>query len=121
MIYLTEEIVRALVGSIGLVLAIPVTTGIAVLVMEAVGTRGGASPARSGTRGLWQSVGRAGGARRTASSSEDPCRDEQHYPPRTGVRAGRCQGAVLDQCPRGVPLPRELAEVPDPLASSAWW
>ncbi len=36
---LAEEIVRTLVGSIGLVLAIPVTTGIAVLVVKAVGTK----------------------------------------------------------------------------------
>jgi uncharacterized membrane protein len=42
---LAEEIVRTLVGSIGLVLAIPVTTGIAVLVVKAVGTKSGASPA----------------------------------------------------------------------------
>lgn len=35
---LVEEIVRILVGSIGLVLAIPVTTGIAVAVAKAVGT-----------------------------------------------------------------------------------
>ncbi|GGE97022.1 YibE/F family protein [Mycetocola zhadangensis] len=35
---LAEEIVRTLVGSIGLVLAIPVTTGIAVLVVKAVGS-----------------------------------------------------------------------------------
>ena len=37
---LAEEIVRTLVGSIGLVLAIPVTTGIAVLVVKAVGSKG---------------------------------------------------------------------------------
>lgn len=36
---LAEEIVRTLVGSIGLVLAIPVTTGIAVLVVKAVGSK----------------------------------------------------------------------------------
>lgn len=36
---LAEEVVRTLVGSIGLVLAIPVTTLIAVLVVKAVGTR----------------------------------------------------------------------------------
>ncbi|BBE22260.1 hypothetical protein MN0502_11430 [Arthrobacter sp. MN05-02] len=48
------EVVRTLVGSIGLVLAIPLTTGIAVLVVKAVGPRtpGGGSddgPAGSGT------------------------------------------------------------------------
>lgn len=36
--HLAEEVVRTLVGSIGLVLAIPVTTAIAVLVVKAVGT-----------------------------------------------------------------------------------
>jgi uncharacterized membrane protein len=42
---LAEEIVRTLVGSIGLVLAIPVTTAIAVLVVKAVGTRSAKTPA----------------------------------------------------------------------------
>ena len=37
---MSEEVVRTLVGSIGLVLAIPVTTVIAVLVVKATGTRG---------------------------------------------------------------------------------
>jgi len=41
---LSEEVVRTLVGSIGLVLAIPVTTLIAVLVVKATGLRG-AGPA----------------------------------------------------------------------------
>ena len=36
---LAEEIVRTLVGSVGLVLAIPVTTAIAVLVVKAVGSK----------------------------------------------------------------------------------
>ena len=36
---LAEEIVRTLVGSIGLVLAIPVTTAIAILVVKAVGSK----------------------------------------------------------------------------------
>ena len=44
---LAEEIVRTLVGSIGLVLAIPVTTAIAVLVVKAVGTRGSTAPSDS--------------------------------------------------------------------------
>ncbi|MFC7861010.1 YibE/F family protein [Arthrobacter koreensis] len=37
---LAEEVVRTLVGSIGLVLAIPVTTAVAVLVVKAVGLSG---------------------------------------------------------------------------------
>ena len=38
---LSEEVIRTLVGSIGLVLAIPVTTLIAVLVVKATGLKGG--------------------------------------------------------------------------------
>ena len=44
---LAVEIVRTLVGSIGLVLALPVTTAIAVLVVKAVGTKGEGAPAES--------------------------------------------------------------------------
>ena len=43
---LSEEVIRTLVGSIGLVLAIPVTTLIAVLVVKATGIKGGAGPER---------------------------------------------------------------------------
>jgi len=39
---LSEEVIRTLVGSVGLVLAVPVTTLIAVLVVKATGIRGGA-------------------------------------------------------------------------------
>jgi uncharacterized membrane protein len=42
---LSEEVIRTLVGSIGLVLAIPVTTLIAVLVVKATGIRSGGFPA----------------------------------------------------------------------------
>src|SRR6476661_949031 len=42
---LSEEVIRTLVGSIGLVLAIPVTTLIAVLVVKATGLRGDAATA----------------------------------------------------------------------------
>jgi hypothetical protein len=44
---LSEEVIRTLVGSVGLVLAIPVTTLIAVLVVKATGikARGGADDA----------------------------------------------------------------------------
>jgi hypothetical protein len=45
---LSEEVIRTLVGSIGLVLAIPVTTLIAVLVVKATGVKGAAqAPALS--------------------------------------------------------------------------
>lgn len=40
---LSEEVIRTLVGSIGLVLAIPVTTLIAVLVVKATGVKGAAA------------------------------------------------------------------------------
>ncbi|AXJ10528.1 YibE/F family protein [Arthrobacter sp. PM3] len=40
---LSEEVIRTLVGSVGLVLAVPVTTLIAVLVVKATGTRNGAA------------------------------------------------------------------------------
>ncbi|WP_346959247.1 YibE/F family protein [uncultured Arthrobacter sp.] len=46
---LSEEVIRTLVGSIGLVLAIPVTTLIAVLVVKATGFKGGAGSALAGT------------------------------------------------------------------------
>jgi uncharacterized membrane protein len=42
---LSEEVIRTLVGSIGLVLAIPVTTLIGVLVVKATGVRRAAQPA----------------------------------------------------------------------------
>lgn len=48
---LSEEVIRTLVGSIGLVLAIPVTTLIAVLVVKATGIRAAdAAPAVAGPR-----------------------------------------------------------------------
>ncbi|MEE1620046.1 YibE/F family protein [Zafaria sp. Z1313] len=48
---LAEEVIRTLVGSIGLVLAIPVTTGIAVLVVKAVGPGRGRGPGAAGAAG----------------------------------------------------------------------
>ncbi len=46
---MSEEVVRTLVGSVGLVLAIPVTTILAVLVVKATGTKGSGQPAASPT------------------------------------------------------------------------
>ncbi len=46
---LSEEVIRTLVGSIGLVLAIPVTTLIAVLVVKATGIKAGARGVRMTT------------------------------------------------------------------------
>ncbi|QCB98357.1 YibE/F family protein [Arthrobacter sp. PAMC25564] len=48
---LSEEVIRTLVGSIGLVLAIPVTTLIAVLVVKATGIKAGARGVRMTTGG----------------------------------------------------------------------
>ena len=42
---MAEEVARTLVGSVGLVLAIPVTTLIAVLIVKATGTQGSGQPA----------------------------------------------------------------------------
>ncbi|MGP9500725.1 YibE/F family protein [Specibacter sp. AOP5-B1-6] len=47
---LAEEIVRILVGSIGLVLAIPVTTAVAVAVVKATGGHRAAAPAKTGAK-----------------------------------------------------------------------
>ncbi|MFF1253995.1 YibE/F family protein [Pseudarthrobacter sp. NPDC058329] len=69
---LSEEVIRTLVGSIGLVLAIPVTTLIAVLVVKATGLRAGELPG-SGAHGTQQvetddagGPAATGGARATA-------------------------------------------------------
>ncbi len=47
---LSEEVIRTLVGSVGLVLAIPVTTLIAVLVVKATGVRGAGKGTVAGSR-----------------------------------------------------------------------
>ena len=53
---LSEEVIRTLVGSIGLVLAIPVTTLIAVLVVKATGLKGDAATADDVVRAASGSV-----------------------------------------------------------------
>jgi uncharacterized membrane protein len=64
---LSEEVIRTLVGSIGLVLAIPVTTLIAVLVVKATGSRGaelpGSGAGGTDTAGTDDGEGAAGGGR----------------------------------------------------------
>ncbi|WP_427133046.1 YibE/F family protein [Pseudarthrobacter sp. S9] len=47
---LSEEVIRTLVGSVGLVLAVPVTTLIAVLVVKATGVKSAGQARVSGTR-----------------------------------------------------------------------
>ncbi len=66
---LSEEVIRTLVGSIGLVLAIPVTTLIAVLVVKATGA-GAVEPARSGGRQTGTDHGEA-------AAAEGPARQPQ--------------------------------------------
>ncbi len=63
---MAEEIIRILVGSIGLVLAIPVTTAIAVVVVKATGN--GGAPKRSGRRALRGSHTHPGAAARPGSA-----------------------------------------------------
>lgn len=60
---LSEEVIRTLVGSIGLVLAIPVTTLIAVLVVKATGVRSaaGAAAAPAAAGPGWTPAGSANG------------------------------------------------------------
>lgn len=60
---LSEEVIRTLVGSIGLVLAIPVTTLIAVLVVKATGVRSaaGAAAAPAAAGPGWAPAGSANG------------------------------------------------------------
>ncbi|MCB5274312.1 hypothetical protein BJG92_01842 [Arthrobacter sp. SO5] len=72
---LSEEVIRTLVGSVGLVLAIPVTTVIAVLVVKATGIRG---------------AGRGPGARTPGRMPAVVGRD-------TGEDVGRDAGAVVER------------------------
>ncbi|MDQ0869881.1 putative membrane protein [Arthrobacter sp. V1I9] len=68
---LSEEVIRTLVGSIGLVLAIPVTTLIAVLVVKATGARAAELP-DSGGRGVDMDHGQATAARGSAHPGTQP-------------------------------------------------
>jgi uncharacterized membrane protein len=67
---LSEEVIRTLVGSIGLVLAIPVTTLIAVLVVKATGVRAGVPGAQEAAAANGQLEDTDdGGRRRPAAAS----------------------------------------------------
>jgi uncharacterized membrane protein len=94
---LSEEVIRTLVGSIGLVLAIPVTTLIAVLVVKATGVRAGVpeaqvpqatEPGSQGEPGVDDtgSLAAAALARRSRLSAAEP---EDTPPTRRGRRADR--------------------------------
>ena len=71
---LSEEVIRTLVGSVGLVLAIPVTTLIAVLVVKATGMKAAdAGPALAGSAGSGGDAGqpgRAGAATATGAAAD---------------------------------------------------
>jgi uncharacterized membrane protein len=93
---LSEEVIRTLVGSIGLVLAIPVTTLIAVLVVKATGVRAGVpeaqAPQATETGGQGEpgvddtgSLAAAALARRSRLSAGEP----EDAPTRRGRRADR--------------------------------
>jgi hypothetical protein len=62
---LSEEVIRTLVGSIGLVLAIPVTTLIAVLVVKATGINAGAAAVEAPAMAV------AGGSQPRGASAQD--------------------------------------------------
>lgn len=98
---LAEEIVRTLVGSIGLVLAIPVTTGIAVLVVKAVG-----SHSRSSTT---DAVSQAASA-----SSEPQAAGSVRVPRTTGAVASTSGVTTVTLSAVGMPLVTEEAQSPPP-------
>lgn len=87
---LSEEVIRTLVGSVGLVLAIPVTTLIAVLVVKATGIRAGvaaepaAPPSPSSVDALPPGINDAGSLAAAAGSGREP-----EQPRRRGRRADR--------------------------------
>ncbi|WP_142060242.1 YibE/F family protein [Pseudarthrobacter sp. B4EP4b] len=82
---LSEEVIRTLVGSIGLVLAIPVTTLIAVLVVKATGSQA-AEPQVSGTRTA-DDGGRAPAAERATTHVTTPPAVNPDDLPDTGTLA----------------------------------
>jgi uncharacterized membrane protein len=97
---LAEEIVRTLVGSIGLVLAIPVTTAIAVLVVKAVGS------------------GSTTTAVEAHSDSEDTKADAVtsiNRPPRVSWAAGLNHSPASPSAPRPTP---SSAPAPSPAGES---
>ncbi|MGY2743108.1 YibE/F family protein [Pseudarthrobacter sp. O4] len=91
---LSEEVIRTLVGSVGLVLAIPVTTIIAVLVVKATGIRGAAKVPDAVGREADDAVDRSGDVRdrivldqRTSAAGPDA--DDGVVEPAPESRRGR--------------------------------
>lgn len=91
---LSEEVIRTLVGSIGLVLAIPVTTLIAVLVVKATGLKGGSAaddggrPATAPAGGPVE-AGPSGGGSADGGSSDGGSPDDGGSEPAPAGRRGR--------------------------------
>ena len=70
---LSEEVIRTLVGSVGLVLAIPVTTLIAVLVVKATGIKAPGTPGGGRSTGIRDAVARtAAMGNTTGAAAADP-------------------------------------------------
>jgi uncharacterized membrane protein len=87
---LSEEVIRTLVGSVGLVLAIPVTTVIAVLVVKATGMKAAGGSAVAGSAGSADDAGKPGRAgATTATGAAADGADAPGEPPagRSGRRA----------------------------------
>ena len=82
---LSEEVIRTLVGSIGLVLAIPVTTLIAVLVVKATGLRQPAIPAANAGPGAGKHDGGHGHAEDVADTGALAAAALEERTRRTGV------------------------------------
>ncbi|CAN7276959.1 YibE/F family protein [Arthrobacter sp. LjRoot78] len=103
---LSEEVIRTLVGSVGLVLAIPVTTLIAVLVVKATGIRQAAVPETGGS-----------GSGTTASGSI-PSRRASVTPDDVGDTGALAAAAEFSRGGRtraaGTPASREPAREPVP-------
>ena len=111
---LSEEVIRTLVGSVGLVLAIPVTTLIAVLVVKATGIKASGISSRQRRPQRRRccdapAAGRAGGQRGRRADGVDP--------DRAGRRPATAPTAPVRRAPRAAG--REAAPTSDAAARRA--
>ncbi|MBP3044044.1 YibE/F family protein [Arthrobacter jiangjiafuii] len=109
---LAEEVIRTLVGSIGLVLAIPVTTALAVLVVKAVGIKGvphGAGAGAGGAGGAGAGVGQ-----RSVDEGNDGDGHEDDSDRVAGVPAPAAHGDAQSHAavPGAMPTRRSLRNQP---------
>jgi uncharacterized membrane protein len=86
---LSEEVIRTLVGSIGLVLAIPVTTLIAVLVVKATGVKSATLAARSVDPDDVEDTGALAAAAAVVGSDREETLDGGARPARPGSRRAK--------------------------------